>query len=59
MGQATGKPTKFKKSKIHKDDRPYMFLAREISEEVKKRPSYDYLTKEEFFAGMSAMHDMG
>ena len=55
MGQATGKPTKIKKSKIHRDDRPYMFLERDILEEVKKRPSYDALTKEEYFAGMSAL----
>ena len=55
MGQATGKSTKIKKSKIHKDDRPYMFLERVVLEEVKKRDSYDRLSKEEYFCGMAAM----
>ena len=55
MGQATGKPTKIKKSKIHSDHRPYMYLEREILEEVKKRDSYDALNKDEFFCGIAAM----
>ena len=55
MGQATGKPTKLKKSKIHRDDRPYMYLERDILDKVKKRDSYDCLTKDEYFTGMAAM----